>query len=286
MDAQPDETMPASSALIVAGMRFSILTEKAIRNWVGSRRSTFAETREMLFSEARLAARFRMFEAMTLPFFRHEAKRDPDFRLCILTSTLMPRPWRDHLETITGDIRQIDLVPVSPTGVFQREFDIYIRQQLRPEHTLVCTTRIDDDDAMQAGHMKSLRAQCLPENVGKVISHPFGIYMTADADGVLYARPRKYLNNAFGIAFLSEPGSLRTIYNTGSHAKLDKVYPVVEVPKRRAWIRSIHPAADTAKERVDVFDGKWTPVAENAEQFAKRFPFLDLDTVARAFAAR
>lgn len=285
MTSQPSEARSSGTPLIVAGMRFSIFTERSVRSWVSSRRTNSAKAQAALFSDERLSSRFRLFETMTLPFFRHEAANDPDFRLCIMTSSFLPKSWSERLETLTQDIPQIDILPISLTADFPREFRLYIQRHLKPSHELICTVRIDDDDTLHAGHMASLRAHCLPENAGKILTHPYGVYLTADENGTLYAQPIKYVNNAFGIAYLAEAKGFKTIYQTGSHARLDRVYPIVPIRTQQAWIRSIHRKSDTAKGLQNINDGKWVPLATIQDSLVKAYPFLDLTAVAKAFTA-
>lgn len=283
-DTDIEPTQPAGPPLIVAGMRFSVLTEKSLRNWRTSRSGNVNDAFRAVFAEDRMKFRFTMFEAMTLPFFRSEAARDKNFRLCILTSSFMPRPWRDRLEELVADIPQIDIVPVSITAVFQREFEFYIRRHLTPEHGTVCTIRLDDDDTLHAGHMKSLRRRCLPENIGKIMTHPNGVYLTRDDAGNMLVRDYKYISNAFGIAYLSGTGDLKTIYDTGSHAKLRNNYPMLHIKKKRAWIRSVHRMADTAGKASAPIEDGWVPLADLRDDLARLYPFLDFDRVADAFA--
>ncbi|MCR8726543.1 putative rhamnosyl transferase [Frigidibacter sp. ROC022] len=109
---------------------------------------------EFLFDEARLARRFAMFEALCLPALARQS--DPDFTVLFLTAETLPTRWRERLDSLLAPhpwARVVAMPPMLHYPAIKAAF-----QSLPAEGFSHRTSfRLDDDDAVDLGHVARLR---------------------------------------------------------------------------------------------------------------------------------
>jgi hypothetical protein len=143
-----------------------------------------------------------------------------------------------------------------------------------PEHELICSVRLNDDACLYAGYTDVIRRMCRTENIGALITHPYGLHLAKNSDGVLLARRRNDMNNTVGIAFLSGKSKLNTIYDAGSYIRYHERFPMISSEISNAWIRVLN----STPGRTDSLREGWVPATRLQLEIASRFPHLDLAT--------
>lgn len=107
-----------------------------------------------LFDEARLTRRFAMFEALCLPCLARQS--DQDFTVIVLTAETLPEHWRRRLDALLAPYpwaRVVTMPPMLHYPAIKAAF-----QELPSEGFSHRTSfRLDDDDAVDLGHIARLR---------------------------------------------------------------------------------------------------------------------------------
>jgi len=149
-------------------------------------RSEASQNPEILFDPARLETRLRFFEHIALASLQHQT--DPNFRIAVLSSTLMPDPFQTRLSELCHDVigpRRADVMfrqPGSAGANFRRH--VHNRCTATPH---VAQVVLDDDDALSADFVEVCRAEstaAMALNRGKhdycFLSFPKGASMELD----------------------------------------------------------------------------------------------------------
>jgi hypothetical protein len=132
-------------------LRFSVLTP----TYYSERFDTLEKTAAHLFSEARMALRFHLFERLCLPSLTRQS--DPDFTAIILTAESLPSPYMDRLKALLAPHDNLVLRPVGTDNHYPL---------LRKAYNSVATEgathrimfRLDDDDAIDLGFIRRTKA--------------------------------------------------------------------------------------------------------------------------------
>lgn len=265
--------------LILGVTRFSVLTARSLTNWDLSRGGGVEEAAAKLFDPARLEKRFRLFEAITLPFLRAEAAASEEFHLLVITSTLLPWLWFKRLRGLVGDIPGIKLIRLSPERSIGTTINKEAARRLHDNHTSVVTYRLDDDDALFVGHTEALQ-RASNGNIGKIITHPNGLYLTTDgSDGLLHMSDMVYPSIALGLAYVSQRDSIMNIFSCGRHSATGQRYELVMPQRPRAWIRTVHDAADTYARMKKGTQYQAYPPSHLSELLQNEFGALDFTAV-------
>jgi hypothetical protein len=126
---------------MVGVCRFSVLTT----DFTTQKRGTPEEIAERIFQPTPMELRFKLFEELTLATLLNQT--DMDFRLVILTSVEMPKPYLDRLQDLVAEYPNIEVWPAP----LDRHYKLLRMSFDRVEtdgtgHRL--SFRIDDDDAV------------------------------------------------------------------------------------------------------------------------------------------
>lgn len=221
---------------VVGLMRFNlVLNESVEEHWRISRGSTLEKMRRDVLDPKRLGQRLRLARAMPIASLARQT--DPDFRLCVLISTLLPQPYRAELAAIAGRHPFIELVDVPPEANLRRTC-----AGLVPPDAPCVTFRLDDDDAVGPNFIADLRTLATPGHEERVLSFVNGVQVERRGRKLAFQEV-EYLNNAFGLSCYSRTGA--TIFDRGGHHDIDPA-AIVAHPRPRAWLRSIHAQSDSA----------------------------------------
>lgn len=225
---------------IVGLLRFSVLTP----TYFSERFDSLDKIAAHIFSDDRMALRFRLFETLCLPSLVRQS--DPDFTCVILTATSLPPPHMERLRELVAPHAHLRLMPVGTENHYQ-----LIRQGYDAVDVGDATHRIlfrlDDDDAVDLGYVARLRR--LAEGFltmndparPTAIAFNQGIYVRRRPEGedndVFDARERAPLST--GTALVAPVGYPRNPYryNHRAIAQHYNTYSDISVP---GFIRTIH----------------------------------------------
>lgn len=234
---------------------------------------------EILFDPERLERRFALFERITLPSLA--AQTDPGFRHVVLTSGLMPLPFRRRLVELTRDTLGSDRAtvlakrPRSAGRIFQQ----HIAQEFAAEGR-VAQVVLDDDDAVSADFVGICRAEALaPPSAPEAaifLSFPEGCSLVFAEDGRVWLSRRHTPFTNLGLTLVAPPATRLHPFMT-SHRMIGERHPSRLIERGRPfYLRSVHDDNDSRAMHDK------TPI-EGAElgQVLRYFPFLANDLAFR-----
>lgn len=242
-------------------------------------RSPASSDPSILFDPERLERRFGLFERITLPSLA--AQTDTDFRLVVLTSSLMPPSFRRRLVELTHDTLGSDCVtglakrPRSAGWIFQQ----HIAREFASEER-VAQVVLDDDDAVSADFVGICRAEALAPlpapDASIFLSFPEGCSLVFAEGGRQWLAPRHTPYTNLGLTLVAPPATRLHPFLT-SHRRIGERHPSRLIERGRPfYLRSVHDDNDSR-----AMHGK-TPI-EGAElaRVLGYFPFLANDLAFR-----
>ncbi len=227
---------------VVGLMRFSLVTDRNRGSFKLTRERTLEEAVSLIHDPERLEQRMALFESMPLRAF--EQQTDQDFKLVVLTSTLLPKSIKRRLRKLAESRDFLVIKTAPPDRSLSRAASMAARACIIGERMV--TFRIDDDDALAPDFVASLKALAASAASGDMVSFERGLYLQPDGEDFLL-QDRTYRNIAIGLATLSDDG--RTIFDRGSHVRSDR-FPVHVDDRPEAWIRLLHGGSDSGA-RID-----------------------------------
>ncbi|WP_199260720.1 glycosyltransferase [Paracoccus binzhouensis] len=145
--------------LLVGICRFSFLGRGDWAVYAGTERGSEAETQARarsaatLYASARMEARFRSFERLTLPSIL--AQSQGDFRFLVLTSAAMPAEYRARLARLCATDARICLL-VSDAGDVGAALAPALTELSEGGRHRLVQFRLDDDDCLGIGYVEAL----------------------------------------------------------------------------------------------------------------------------------
>jgi hypothetical protein len=213
-------------------------------------KSATSKLQEELFDPARLSKRFHLFQKMNLACLRDQS--DSDFKLVILTSTLLPE---GHLKLLTEACH--DVLGRERTHILQRApgsagrwLQKYTTRQM---NTVPYTMQIvlDDDDAVSADFVEESRREAefalsrfRPGQDCVYLSYANGLTARFGPDGVdLMPRVVPFTN--LGLVLVAPTDTGKSPYML-AHKKVARRHPVrVTYDQRPFYIRAVHDTNDS-----------------------------------------
>jgi len=237
-------------------------------------KSAAAADPDLLFAPERLDARLRLFELITLPSLL--AQSDPDFTHMVLSSTLMPTPYKVRLRELVQDT----LGPGRARVMFRPEGSAggFLRQSMAKTfgNKPCAQVVLDDDDAVSDDYVAVLRgyAQAALAAPGReddymFISFPRG-YTLLIEDGAPVALEHRFVSYTnLGLALVAPGNHKRNPFMT-SHRRIGQRHPSLMVTSRRPfYLRALHRHNDSNAHKQDL------ELAPHDMTLALRhFPFL------------
>jgi len=184
-------------------------------------------------SDAWLEHRFGLFERFCLPSVRAQSLRE--FRWLVFFDERTPERFRRRAEACAAK------------APFELRFAAHYRElvpqvvaALRPDTRSLCTTRLDNDDALQRGALARVQAACAEARRREWLNLPQGYVCAADADrlGDLYAW--RHEANPFVSLFEPEFAAAPLTAWCVSHEALSSVAPVRQLEGEAAWLCVVH----------------------------------------------
>lgn len=232
-----------------------------------------AADRARLFSEDRLSARFRLFEALTLPSLR--AQTDADYRLGVLVGEGLPPSARDRLEAALSDLPDAHVVSLPPMKHYQATQAAFA--QLTDDRTTHLTSfRLDDDDAVDRRLIARLRglADGLTAMAGRdrivTIAFNRGFFLELDPAGNRVFDVTEKLPLGIGLAMTAPVASHENIFRR-NHRLLPQFFTTYSDADTPAFIRTVHPGNDSDAHLTGTRDTM--PPARIAREISRAFPF-------------
>jgi len=240
-----------------------------------------ADRAAYLYEPARLDARFRLFEAFTLPSLR--AQTDRDFTFLIVVGDDFPADRMAQLRALTADVPQV-VIQAHPPGRHRSVMAEAIASIREPGRYSI-QFRLDDDDAMGVGFVAKCRAmlrQHFPLFEGSrhvAIDFTRGWNARATAQGIM-AEPANQLFLGVAFAIVFRPDVALSVMNF-THHEVWQHMPTITRTDPDMWLRGVNDHNDSG----DAIGGAVQPLTEDqAARFARAFGITE--TRVRALCAR
>lgn len=178
-----------------------------------------------------LRERFDLFKEWCLPAIAVQSERA--FRWLLLFDHETPAPFRAELE----DLRAVHPFDVHYTGPFDADgWRRSIEEAIAPQAPLILTTRLDNDDALEATFVERLHAAVrgAEEGLPKAFNFPDGLIR--QGDGLWRIR---HEHNAVFSLLEHWGGPVTTAYGI-AHMELPRRVPIVQVDGPPGWLQVVH----------------------------------------------
>jgi len=237
-----------------------------------------------LYGETRMARRFFLFEALTLPSLL--AQTDRNFKTILMSSDVMPDVYKDRLTSLAARLPGAEVI-FSDNRRGDRAFRRTMLDSLGPASTGTAVHfRLDDDDALAATYIARLRqlSQTVPASTH--ITFPTGMSLfpkdgnTPEGVSMVHSHflPSPGLATVNGPSFNKNPFQMM-------HGNVWTRWPLLSDPTFPAFIRAHHFENDTvsrqdkvllALRRARLGRRRAAQHAESVTQaLAAHFPFID-----------
>lgn len=238
-----------------------------------------------LYDPDRLARRFALFEALTLPSLK--AQTDRDFRTVLLVGEGLPRPARSRLDRLLADLPGASVVAQPFLHAYeatQRAFDtVPAGRRWR------VSLRLDDDDALDTEFIARLRRTIdavAPLQSGTdplIVAFNRGYMLDLSGARPAFTPVVERLPLGCGTAMIAPAAGRENIYRR-NHRWLAQFYDVFSEARTPAFVRSLHGDNDSDGQAV----GRTvvTPGAALAAELAHGFAFLPAGWSATAGTGR
>ena len=228
---------------IVALIRFSYPAENGFAASSGS----ITETEARLYDPARLEARFRLFEGLTLPSLK--AQTDRDFTTILLVGKTLPKTARDRLLDVLEPLpgARVIALPSLPHYTATRRA---MNMAELPGHTHLTGFRLDDDDALDIRHVARMRERVATLLPLLGLDRPLvtgcnaGWFLKLDPAGNRLTRVVESWPIGIGLALTTPFGHGETIFRR-NHRIATQHYNCFTDAETPAFIRTIHHGNDS-----------------------------------------
>jgi hypothetical protein len=219
-------------------LRFSVLTP----TYYSERFATLEETAEHLFSDERMALRFRLFENLCLPTLVNQT--DPDFELVVLTAESMPSRHLERLLDLVEPLPNIHCIPVGTENHYKLLQSGYRAVPRTGERNRIFF-RLDDDDGLDLNFIRRTKrfaeglSKFQPRRTPYIIAHNRGFYVrsTGEQPEVFDAVERAPLSTGTSLVAPAKHHNNPYRYNHRKFGQYYNTYTDISVP---SFIRTIH----------------------------------------------
>jgi len=245
--------------------------------------ATLQERIAFLYAPDRLEARFRTFEAFTLPCMR--AQSDDDFTFLIVIGETLPAPWRQRLEALVADMPQARIMPRPPGRhrVVMQEAINTVRNAKGP----CLQFRMDDDDAVAVSYVEKLRAAAgdikslLSRNRHVAIDFSNG-YIARPGPAGIAAAPTNVPFTTAGLGLLIGDGVPLSVMNF-AHARIGRRMPALCLPDEDMMVRG-HTGMNDSRQKPGVKPVKLSPLDSAGEARFRTAFNIDAKNIRRIFS--
>lgn len=225
-------------------------------SWNASK-SDFKKYQNTIFEENRMRMHFTLLKNVTLPSI--EAQSNINFnelKVFLVTSKSLPKKEKKKIYSLLDNYSWLVIHELEDNASYS-DFDDLVIKNIKSQETSVIfsTTRLDDDDALANDFLENLNENIALHNVGTAISFSKGLAGFFDLESQKYIALHDYMFrlNAQGLSYInyydftSDSFSYYprvTVYQLGSHTKVDEIRPVMIDSRDHKWIRTIHNHSD------------------------------------------
>jgi hypothetical protein len=229
---------PAMRTQIIVVIRFSYVADAGFKisaQGVGAIRKT-------LYSPDRLARRFRLFEALTVPSLL--AQTDAEFTLAVLIGDDFPPQARARLAQLIAPLRDAHLVALPPHNNYKAT-KLAIEACQRPEATHIVSVRLDDDDALGRDciaaqkHIAPNVAALGADDAPAVICFNNGLFLELSEQGNRLYGVIEKLPLGIGMGMIAPVGARPTIFST-DHRRVHTRWNCYTEALTPRFIRTVH----------------------------------------------
>lgn len=242
---------------VIITTRFSHWDPKAKNSWRIGRVDDEEQYKKALFDEKRLAAKFSIFEQVTLPSIAGQSDLENVY-LTLVTSEDLPEPFKKRLRQIESSYSWLSVDFVPPDGGLRHTQVVAdICQKIGAQ--VYAHSRLDDDDAISKDYAARIRRYIRPEFVGFGFSFSRGYTGYYDESRNTYHSFYDFYaaKSSCGLACISDfkpdyandLSKVMTAYKMGDHTKIDRRRPVIMDGISPGFIYSQLPSQDTANAR-------------------------------------
>lgn len=252
-------------------IRYSLLLEKS-KSWKLASNDTDVY-RNNLFNEVRLSEREQLFRQLALPSLESQTILNDsckasnltnpenhsrvEYQVFVATSEELPQHHKEKLEAITQDMPWLNINYLPTKGVkFESVVTNYVEKLYKEtqETILYSSVRLDDDDILSNRFFEYLSKYTTVENVGNVITLANGYAGFYDFEKSAYSEIYDYFYPmvAMGLAYISKfdqngyaDDSVRTIFSTGSHTRVNRKFPLITDGRKPSYIRTLYEGSDS-----------------------------------------
>lgn len=233
-----------------------------------------------LMDPARLERRFHLFERLTLPSLL--AQEDTDFALLVLIGEALPTPFRDRLADLLAPLTRTRIVALPPMHHYPATQAAFA-QLPTDGATHLTSFRLDDDDALDKGHIARLRRQVEGLSAFVTPDRPFavganhGFFLHLSPDGNRLLDVTEKMPIGIGLSLTAPVDSGLNIFRR-NHRLLPQFFTTFTDADTPAFIRSIH-ADNDSDAHASGQVGQMTE-AQVAAAVEAHFPFSARDLLA------
>jgi hypothetical protein len=235
---------------IYGHIRFSFYGVTDTRAKPDSDGSTLAR----LYDETRMARRFFLFENITLPSLVNQTDRD--FRTVIMSSTVMPDPYKERLTALAGRLPGA-VVEFSPYTRGDRAFQKFMVEASGYKgRGQSVHFRLDDDDAVSVNYIARLREISRVLSPSTHITFPSGLILfpASATEPVGTSMVQQRFLTAIGLATVNGGRFQKNPFQM-MHGNVWTRWPVVSDPSFTAHIRTQHFDNDTVARQDRILVG-------------------------------
>lgn len=263
-------------AQVIVVIRFSYVAEAGFKistQGVGA-------IRKMLYAPERLARRFHLFEALTLPSLL--AQTDPDFTVAVLIGDDFPEEARARLVRLMAPLRDAHLVALPPHNNYKAT-KLAIEACQKRSATHVISVRLDDDDALGRDciaaqkHIAPNVSVLDPADAPAVICFNNGLFLELSEHGNRLYGVIEKLPLGIGMGMIAPVGARPTIFST-DHRRVHTRWNCYTEARTPRFIRTVHRDNDS-----DALASGEKPKYSDAELdqiMAQNFPFTRAELLA------
>jgi hypothetical protein len=253
--------------------RFSVLAGGGLKE---THKLSYAERASLMFREARLHNRMRLFRSFVVPELRVMTKAHRDFRHIVFISPELPLMWKLRLQKSLIGVRS-KVVEVGANDNLHERMRASVAKLAKGR--AVFTFRVDDDDALPHGYLHAVLGASRDWTDYKAVSFDEGYFIKRMSSGRFIVERRNIPYIAIGLGLFAPAGAeARTIFCLGNHMKIARKVDVHHFDNP-PWIRTVHPTNDS---RLKMTEGQTLSQREAIELIAREAPVLE---PSRALAA-
>lgn len=237
-----------------------------------------------LYDASRMEERFRTFATITLPSMR--AQTDDNFTLLVVIGESLPKQYRDRLEALTENIRQV-VLQSHPPGPHRKVMQHAINLVRRENKDPCLQFRMDDDDAVSVRYVETLRetAQDLRKMSRKhrhiAIDFNQG-YIARPGPKGLSVAPTQSPYSTPGLALMMQPEVPLSVMNF-SHHKVAQNMPTVTFTGTDMMLRG-HNDFNDSRQKDGVKPVALKPLDAEGEELFRKVYNIDADAVRNAYS--